>query len=78
MSDLTRQLPLLCDVIKKGTPSVKKVTSVYTICEAMMSEEVFPVNLFILNYTNYFSYLREIVFSTEAIVRVLAVINDTV
>ena len=41
LSDLTKQLPFLCDVIKKATPSVKKVTSVNTICEAMNSNEVF-------------------------------------
>ena len=32
---LQKQLPLLVDVIKQGTPLVKKVTNVRTICEAM-------------------------------------------
>ena len=34
-SDLTRQLPLLYDVIQKEIPSIKKVTSVQTICDAI-------------------------------------------
>ena len=34
-SVLQKQLPLLGDVIKQGTPLVKKVTSVQTICDAM-------------------------------------------
>ena len=33
-SDLTR-LPLLYDVIQKEIPSIKKVTSVQTICDAI-------------------------------------------
>jgi len=35
---LQKQLPLLVDVIKQGTPLVKKVTSVRTICEAMNTQ----------------------------------------
>ena len=38
--DLARHLPILQDVIKKGTPVVKKVTSVHTICEAMSTCKV--------------------------------------
>ena len=41
VSELSRQLPLLYDIIKKSTPSVKAVTSVNTISEAMNSQEVF-------------------------------------
>ena len=33
--------PILQDVIKKGTPALKKVTSVQTICEAMNTCNVF-------------------------------------
>ena len=40
-SDLNRHIPLLQDVIKKGTPFVKKVTSIQTVCEAMNSNNVF-------------------------------------
>ena len=40
-SDLSRHLPLLQDVIKKGTPFVKKVTVIHTICEAMNSNNIF-------------------------------------
>ncbi len=40
-SDLKRHLPLLQDVVKKGTPSVKKVTSIHTVCEAMNSNGIF-------------------------------------
>ena len=40
-SDLGRHIPLLQDVIKKGTPFVKKVTSIDTICEAMNSNNIF-------------------------------------
>ena len=40
-SDLKRHLPLLQDVIKKGTPNVRKVTSIHTVCEAMNSNAVF-------------------------------------
>ena len=40
-SDLNRHILLLQDVIKKGTPCVKKVTSIHTICEAMNSNNVF-------------------------------------
>lgn len=35
ISDLTRQLPLLYDVIQKEIPTIKKVTSVQTICDAL-------------------------------------------
>ena len=41
MEDLSRHRPLLQDVIKKGTPMVKKVTSVHNICEAMNTCKVF-------------------------------------
>ena len=41
VSDLNRHLPLLQDVIKKGTPNVRKVTSIHTICEAMNSNNIF-------------------------------------
>ena len=41
LSDLGRHLPILQDVIKKGAPMVKKVTSVHTICEAMNTCSVF-------------------------------------
>ena len=34
-SDLTRQLSLLYDVIQKEIPSIKKVTSVRTICDVI-------------------------------------------
>ena len=40
-SDLKRHLPLLHDVIKKGTPNVRKVTSIHTIREALNSNAVF-------------------------------------
>jgi len=40
-SDFSRHIPLLHDVIKKGCPSVKKVTSIDTICEAMNSNNIF-------------------------------------
>lgn len=40
-SDLSRHLPLLQDVIRKSIPSVKKVTSVQTICDAMNSNSIF-------------------------------------
>ena len=40
-SDFSRHSPLLCDVIKKGCPNVKKVTSIDTICEAMNSNSIF-------------------------------------
>ena len=34
---LSRRILILQDVIKKGTPFGKKVTSIHTICEAMNS-----------------------------------------
>ena len=40
-SDFGRHILLLHDVIKKGCPSVKKVTSIDTICEAMNSNSIF-------------------------------------
>lgn len=40
-SDLVRHLPLLQDVVQKGVPAAKKVTSVHTICEAMNSNDIF-------------------------------------
>ena len=40
-SGLSRHLPLLQDVIKKATPSVKEVTSIHTICDAMNSNSVY-------------------------------------
>ena len=40
-SDLKRHLPLLQDVIKKGTPKVRRVTSIHTVCEAMNSNAAF-------------------------------------
>ena len=39
--DLKMQLPLLPDVIRKGSPQVKKVTSIQTICEAMNTSDVY-------------------------------------
>jgi len=36
LAELKKQLPLLVDVIKQGTPSVKKVANIQTICEAMI------------------------------------------
>ena len=39
--DLKRHLLLLVDIIKQGTPSVKEVTSIRTICDAMNSQPVF-------------------------------------
>ena len=39
-SDLVRHLPLQ-DVVQKGVPAAKKVTSVHTICEAMNSNDIF-------------------------------------
>ena len=39
--DLKRHLLLLVDTIKQGTPSVKEVTSIHTICDAMNSQPVF-------------------------------------
>lgn len=41
MDDLQTHLLLLPDVIKQGTPRVKKVTSVCTVCEAMNAVGVF-------------------------------------
>ena len=38
MSDLTRHLQLLQDVVKQSSPEVKKVTSVQTICEVMQRD----------------------------------------
>ena len=40
-SELQKQLPLLPDVIKHGTPLVKRVTSIRTICEAMNTQTVY-------------------------------------
>ena len=40
-SDFGRHILLLHDVIKKGCPSVKKVTSIDTICEAMNSNSIY-------------------------------------
>ena len=40
-SDFGRHVLLLHDVIKKGCPSVNKVTSIDTICEAMNSNGIF-------------------------------------
>ena len=37
ISDLTRQLPLLYDLIHKVIPTIKKVTSILTICDALNS-----------------------------------------
>ena len=48
-SDFSRHIPLLHDVIKKGCPSVKKVTSIDTICEAMNSNKIFKEMLPILS-----------------------------
>ena len=41
LEELKVQLALLPDVIKKGTPEVKTVTSIHTVCEAMNSNELF-------------------------------------
>ena len=38
---ILRHILLLYDVIKKGCPSFKKVTSIDTICEAMNSNSIF-------------------------------------
>ena len=42
---LQRQLLLLVDVIKQGTPSVKKVTTVCTICDAMNVQPAYKATL---------------------------------
>lgn len=42
---LQKQLPLLVDVIKHGTPLVKKVTSIRTVCEAMNAQSVYKTML---------------------------------
>ena len=63
LSDLVRHLPLLQDVVRKGVPGVKKVTSVNTICEAMNSNDVFRDATYctsttssILDITHYISH----------------------
>ena len=38
---LVRHLPLLQDVVQKGVPAAKKITSVHTICESMNSNDIF-------------------------------------
>ena len=45
LPQLQKQLPLLVDVIKHGTPLVKKVTSIQTICEAMNTHSVYKTML---------------------------------
>ena len=41
IDQLSRQLPLLGDVIKQALPSVKQVTTIQTICDAMNTESVY-------------------------------------
>ena len=41
MSEWNTQLPLLHEIIKKASPDVRNVTSIYTICDTMDSNEVF-------------------------------------
>lgn len=41
IDQLSRQLPLLGDVIKQALPSVKQVTTIQTICDAMNTECVY-------------------------------------
>ena len=52
-SDLTRQLPLLYDVIQKEIPSIKKVTSVQTICNAINNNITYTKGCF-QQYTTSF------------------------
>ena len=40
IDQLSRQLPLLGDVIKQALPSVKQVTTIQKICDAMNTESV--------------------------------------
>lgn len=42
---LQRQLPLLVDVVRQALPSVSKVTSVRTICDAMNTQSVYKTML---------------------------------
>ena len=53
-SDLSRHLSLFQDVIKKATPSVKEVTSIHTICDAMNSNSVYK--RISLRYIVYFVF----------------------
>ena len=40
-SELSKQLPLLHDMVKTSLPSVKSVTSLHTICDAMKTNQIF-------------------------------------
>ena len=42
---LKKHISFLADVIKQGTPMVKKVTSICTICEAMNREPIYKTLL---------------------------------
>ena len=41
ISELSKQLPLLHDMVKNSLPSVKSITSLHTICDAMNTNEIF-------------------------------------
>ena len=64
-SDLSRHLPLLQDVVKKGIPLIKKVTSIRSICEAMNSNSNFyrdvtfctPITSLVLDDANNICYI---------------------
>ena len=38
---LRRHLPLVCDVVKEASPTVRKVTSVRTVCDAMNTNSAY-------------------------------------
>ena len=41
ISELSKQLPLLHDMVKNSLPSVNSITSLHTICDAMNTNEIF-------------------------------------
>ena len=41
LSELSRQLPLLHNMVKTALPTVKSVTSINTICDAMNINDIF-------------------------------------
>ena len=78
-NDLKRHLLLLVDIIKQGTPNVKEVTSIHTICEAMNSQPVFEVNppcSDCISQSLYHLQLRNEHFSTETSFDIFAGHND--
>ena len=77
-SRLESQLGMLADAIKVALPSVRKVTSVRTICDAMNAQTVYKTQAtkIVFNSTHHNGHFRTNIFSFKICSSLLEVYHD--